>query len=228
MSRALRSVLVSMHSMHGGSPSNDSSVERHHLTVITLSGLACGACMGSFSADAWDRLLSIPYVALKLPLLIFATSLVCLPGFIVLNTVLGLQSDFAVALRAIVGAQAALALVLASLGPLTCLFYLSGISHDGALLLNALFFVIATLAGQTVMRRGYGRLMRHPERGPRHRAMLWAWTLLYAFVGVQMGWLLRPFVGDPALPVRFLRDAPFTNAYVAVLQLFMGPELSSH
>jgi hypothetical protein len=221
MSRALRSVLVSMQNSDGSSPSNDTAVGWQIPMVIVSAGWAFGACMGSFSADSWERLLSIPYVAMKLPLLIFTTSLVCLPGFIVLNTVLGLQADFAVALRAIAVAQAALALVLASLGPLTCMFYLSGISHDGALQLNAFFFLVATLAGQLVMRRGYGRLTRHPERGARHRVMLWAWTVLYAFVGMQMGWMLRPFVGDPALPVRFLRAAPFTNAYVAVLQLFL-------
>lgn len=222
IAHALKSALASLQRGGGDWPSDPAAQRWQQPAVIVVSGLAYGACMGCFSADSWARLLSIPYVALKVPLLIFATSAVCMPGFFVLNTVLGLQTDFAAALRAIATAQAALTLALASLGPLTCVFYLSGISHDGALLLNALFFLVATLAGHAVMRRGYAGLTSHQERGARHRVMLWAWTVLYAFVGMQMGWLLRPFVGDPALPVAFLRDAPFTNAYVAILHLFLG------
>jgi hypothetical protein len=52
--------------------------------------------------------------------------------------------------------------------------------------------------------------------------LLLAWTLLYAFVGMQMGWMLRPFVGSHDLPVTFFRDEPFSNAYIAILQLFFG------
>jgi hypothetical protein len=190
--------------------------------VVAFCGLIYGAFMGSFSAYSFERSPLILYVAIKVPLLIFATSLICLPGFFTLNAVLGLQADFAHALRAIAAAQAALTLALASLGPITSVFYLSGITHDGALMLNALIFLVATLAGQSVMRRRYADLIAHPERGPRHRLMLWVWTLLYAFVGMQMGWMLRPFVGSHDLPVAFFRAEPFSNAYVAILHLFFG------
>ena len=188
--------------------------------VVALAGVTYGAFMGSFTVYSFERSLALLYVALKVPLLIFATSLICLPGFFTLNAVLGLQGDFARALRAIAAAQAALTLALASLGPLTSVFYLSGITHDGALMLNALMFLLATLAGQSVMRRSYAGLIAHPERGPRHRLMLWVWTLLYAFVGMQMGWMLRPFVGSHELPVTFFRAEPFSNAYVAIIALF--------
>jgi hypothetical protein len=189
--------------------------------VVVAAGLWYGAFMGSFSADSLARSLLILFIALKVPLLILATSALCLPGFFVFNSVLGLQEDFAQAMRAIAAAQAALTLALASLAPITALFYLSGISHDRALLLNALLFSISTLAGQVVMRRRYAQLIQHPERGPRHRLMLWLWTLLYAFVGMQMGWMLRPFVGGHDQPVAFFRQEPFSNAYVVLLQLFV-------
>ena len=28
--------------------------------------------------------------------------------------------------------------------------------------------------------------------------MLRTWLVIYVFVGIQMGWVLRPFIGDPA------------------------------
>jgi hypothetical protein len=51
--------------------------------------------------------------------------------------------------------------------------------------------------------------------------MLLAWAALYIFVGIQMGWMLRPFIGDPAAPVGFFRPEPFSNAYEVVARLLI-------
>ncbi len=41
-----------------------------------------------------------------------------------------------------------------------------------------------------------------------------AWLASYAFVGCQLSWILRPFVGSPFFPVEFLRpDALDRNFY---------------
>ena len=52
--------------------------------------------------------------------------------------------------------------------------------------------------------------------------MLWGWLIAYTFVGIQMGWMLRPFVGTPGIPVTFFRQEPFTNAYVVIAKLVFG------
>jgi hypothetical protein len=164
----------------------------------------------------------IVYAAVKVPLLIFVTTAVCLPGFFVLNTVLGLRDDFGRAIRAIFAGQAGLTVALASLGPITRFAYSSGVNHRQALLFNAAMFTVATAIGQVVLVRRYRELTSDPASGGRHRAMLWMWVVLYAFVGMQLGWMLRPFVGGPDRPVSFLRDEPFSNAYVVIAKLVFG------
>ena len=57
------------------------------------------------------------------------------------------------------------------------------------------------------------------ERDPRHRWLLRTWIILYAFVGIQMGWNLRPFIGAPDEPVRFFREGAWENAYVVVARM---------
>ena len=188
------------------------------LMVVAL-GPIYGACMGSFQLDSSDRLLLMLYGGLKVPLLLFSTTVVCLPGFFVLNTLLGLRDDFRDVLQAIVAGQAGLSIVLASLAPLTRFWYFSTSAYRAALLFNVAMFTVATLAGQFVMLRYYRELMR---RHRHHRLMLGAWVILYAFVGIQMAWMLRPFVGSPGLPVSFFRQEPFSNAYVVVARLFFG------
>jgi hypothetical protein len=50
----------------------------------------------------------------------------------------------------------------------------------------------------------------------RHHVTRLAWLVLYVFVAIQLAWLLRPFVGDPGLATRFLRQDAWSNAYVVV------------
>jgi di/tricarboxylate transporter len=54
-----------------------------------------------------------------------------------------------------------------------------------------------------------------------HRWMLRVWLSAYVFVAIQLGWLLRPFIGDPELPVQFVRPDAWDNAYVIVAKLVL-------
>ena len=49
--------------------------------------------------------------------------------------------------------------------------------------------------------------------------MLHAWLVLYVFVGIQMAWVLRPFVGNPGSPVAVFGEGAWGNAYVVVGRL---------
>lgn len=193
-----------------------SHAPRLAILLILATAPVYGAVMGSYALNSPDRLLQSAYSAIKLPFLLGATSLVCLPAFFVLNTALGLRADWPAALRAILSAQAALSISLLSLAPLTRFVYFSTTSYQHAHLANLAAFTLATFAGQAVMRRAYRPLI---ARLPLHRAALIAWILLYAFVGIQMGWMLRPFIGAPGVEVTLLRDEPFSNAYVVVARL---------
>lgn len=83
--------------------------------IILVSAPIYGAVMGTYALDAPERLLQVLYLALKLPLLLTATTLLCLPGFFVLTTILGLRDDLPASVRAILAGQAAMAVALAAL-----------------------------------------------------------------------------------------------------------------
>jgi len=122
-----------------------------------------------------------------------------------------------------VGAQACVTLALAGLSPLTAVFYLSSGDYLWAVLFNGILFGAATLSAQVVIRRYYRPLI---ARDRRHRWMLYAWFGLYTFVGIEMGWVLRPFIGDPNSPVRFFREGALGNAYEVVYRLLAHAVLS--
>ena len=104
------------------------------------------------------------------------------------------------------------------LAPFTVVWYVSSTDYPSAILFNAVMFGVATAAAQVVVRRYYGPLIR---RSSRHRLLLRFWFVLYAFVGIQMAWVLRPFIGDPHQPVEFFRSGAWGNAYVVLAHLIV-------
>jgi hypothetical protein len=177
--------------------------------------MAYGAAMGTFGGV---RPAQILYSSLKVPLLLLVTGGISLPSVFVLYTLSGLRDDFPQVLHGLLSTQAALATVLAALAPFTLLWYASCSDYRLAILFNALMFALATASTQRVLRRHCRDLI---ARDARHRTLLQVWFVLYAFVGIQMGWMLRPFIGDPTQPTAFLRRDGLSNAYEALVRFLL-------
>lgn len=180
--------------------------------IFTLAPLA-GVVIGTYAFDSPQRSFQVLYSAIKLPLLLIATTAICLPGFFVLSSVVGLRDRFADSCRAILAGQAAMSVTLAALAPMLSVVYISGISYDQAKIVNAIMFAISTFVAQLVIRRLYRPLI---AENSRHRTMLVVWAVIYIFVGIQMAWILRPFIGQPGASPTFFREGALTNAYVDV------------
>ncbi|HEX3870971.1 MAG TPA: hypothetical protein VHV77_11070 [Pirellulales bacterium] len=126
---------------------------------------------------------------------------------------MGVRSDFAAVLRALAGSQAGLTIVLAAMAPYTLLWYASSSSYAWAQIFNGLMFAIATFTAQAMVRSWYRPLI---ASNPRHLLLLRIWLVIYTFVGIQMAWVLRPFIGDPALPIQFFRPESWGNAFIII------------
>jgi hypothetical protein len=196
---------------HGGAYSIE-----HFLSLILIFGMFYGAVMGTYGGLQEERAWQVVYSAVKVPFLLLATFLLSLPSFFVLNTLLGLRYDFARVTASLLATQAGLTVILASLAPVTAFWYVSGSTYQPAILFNGLMFAVASVSAQWLLRREYRPLiLRHPA----HRWMLRTWIVIYVFVGIQMGWVLRPFIGNPGAPVQFFREDSWSNAYVVVAEM---------
>ena len=206
-----------LHAVARPLPERRPSLQELCVCVVLLSPVF-GLAMGSFDVTG-DRWLYAVFAAVKMPLMIGVTWGVCLSGFFALCSVLRLRDDLRECLRAIACGQAAVAFALASLAPVLMFAYLSGVDHRWALLLSGGMFAVATVMGQVVMWRRWRTLV---ARAGRHRLLLAYWLAAYVFVGIQTGWMLRPFVGSEGIAPTFLRGEGFSNAYVVVWQLVSG------
>jgi hypothetical protein len=182
--------------------------------VVVACGLVHGAAIGSFGLRAEQAL----YSALKLPILLALSTAFCLPNFYAVNTALGLREEFAAALRGVLATQATVAAMLTACSPLVLFWYVSSDSYRGAVFVNGLAFLLASLAGQVTLSRHYAPLV---ARNQRHRIARSAWLALYVFVTIQLAWVLRPFIGDPGMHATFLRPHAWSNAYVVLFNAFV-------
>ena len=53
---------------------------------------------------------------------------------------------------------------------------------------------------------------------PNRHKLIKAWLFLYGFVGSQLGWTLRPFVGSPDEPFALFREIE-SNFYIQVVKI---------
>ncbi|MEM8779712.1 MAG: hypothetical protein AAGF26_12735, partial [Cyanobacteria bacterium P01_G01_bin.49] len=59
----------------------------------------------------------------------------------------------------------------------------------------------------------------HVWQAPKYRKnVIKSWLILYAFVGSQLGWTLRPFFGTPEQPFAIFRQIE-SNFYIQVLRI---------
>jgi len=192
--------------------------------LIVLSGGAYGAVMSSYHGFAGDRALMVLFGALKVPLLFLATMLIAIPCFYVLNMLAGVGSDFRTVWQGLIDYQLSIALQLVALAPVTGFTNVIYGDYRIAQAWSTLLFAIASWNARRSLDACYAPLQ---QRNPVHAWLRRFWFGLYAFVGIQMGWDLRPFVGHPTMPVQFFRD-DIGNAYIEVigiLKLFIHENL---
>ncbi len=174
-----------------------------------------GAVMGS-SHSVWQVLSS----AVKLPLLFLATLAVCAPTLYFLNVLYGSPQTLTQSITLILTTIAVTAVLLVAFAPIVLFFLLSTAQYQFFKLLNVAVFALSGIVGVSFLSQGMRLLAAdaHEGEGARRRLMR-VWILIYAFVGSQMAWTLRPFVGAPTMEFELFRQLGgnfYTNIFASL------------
>lgn len=178
------------------------------MRAMLLCSLVCMALYGGLlgSTHSLEQSLS---AAAKLPLLFLATLLICAPALYLFNILFGANQRLSQSVMLVLAAVTVTAVLLLSLAPITLFFILTAPdSYQFFKLLNVFFFVIAGGSGVGCLRRGVQIVSACSSGQPlKHGGVMFAlWLALYSFVGSQMAWTLRPYVGYPGSPFELFRQ----------------------
>lgn len=194
---------------------------RWWLTCVLTITIGCALYGGA--VGIWRSPEQAIYTAIKVPLLIFLTcgANALLNGL--LAQVLGSGLSFRQSSLAILMSFTIVALVLAALSPVAFFIYfnappLASAGHSvghGLILVADVLFV--GYAGVVANRRLLRLLERRCASTGAGRSVFWSWLAGNFFLGAQLSWVLRPFIGAPHLPVQFLRDNPLNGNFYETL-----------
>jgi len=161
-----------------------------------------GAVMGS-THSLWQTLSS----AAKMPLLFLATLVVCSPTLYFFNLIFGSDQSLAQNVALILTAITVTGVLLLSFAPIVLFFLLTTSHYQFFKLLNVGVFTVAGIVGVIFLSQGMRIVSAGGKEGERaRRNVLRLWVLVYAFVGSQMAWTLRPFIGAPSMDFELFRQ----------------------
>jgi hypothetical protein len=184
--------------------------------IVALSALY-GLVMGTLSGIP----AGIPQMissAIKVPVLYLLTLFVCYPVLFVVNVVMGSKLGFTQTLALILLALALNAILLGSCAPIILFFTLTGAGYHFLQLLHVAVLGFSGLWAMIGLWKGLQAMCEHSELYPKQAIrILQVWILVFAFVGLQMTWTLRPFIGKENLPFEIFRAHSEGNIYVTIL-----------
>ena len=198
-----------------------------HVAVIVVGAGFYGAAMGW-----WRDPQQALYVAIKFPLIVLLTT----AGNALLNAMLapllGLNIPFRQSFSAILMSFTITAAILGAFSPLMAFLVwnappmspeaVSGATYSFIKLTNVAAIAFAGAVGNA---RLFQLLTRLGGRCAVAFRVLFAWLAGNLFLGSQLSWILRPFIGSPSLPVEFFRATAlrgnfYENVFHSLLQIF--------
>jgi hypothetical protein len=193
--------------------------------VICVGAGLYGAAMG-----CWRAPLAALFVAIKFPLIILLTAI----GNALLNAMLapllGLNISLRQSFLAILISFTIVSAILGAVSPLIAFMVWNAppMAANPAQSIGTYTFiqvshvVIIAFAGVAGNLRLVQLLRELSGNAATVRRVLLAWLAGNLFLGSQLTWILRPFIGSPGLPVEFLRPTAFQgNFYETVFHALL-------
>jgi uncharacterized membrane protein (UPF0136 family) len=190
---------------------------RTTIVALLLASLLLFAVYGAIVGAAHSAPQALASAA-KLPALYLLTSLICFPTLYVFNVFFGSKLGLGEHLALMLSSLGIIALLMVSFAPITFFFLITSDSYPFYKLLNVAIFAVTGVIGVVFFYRSMVKITAQQDADNRdvRLQLLLLWLVLFAFVGTQLGWTIRPVFGDPGLPFILFAD-PRGNIYADIV-----------
>ncbi len=188
---------------------------RTMVATIAIAMAIVGAALGSYRGGV-----QIGYAAVKLPLVLLGTAALSGPALSAIGAALGRRPRVAVDLALVMTALAYGALLLVACTPLILLAKSMDLAYHRAILGVVVMFSIAGIASLRVIVRALA-----VESAPGWRTSVVGLCVVFALVGGQLAWALRPYLVRPrATDIEFVRglDGSLVEAVLGAFESARG------
>ena len=181
--------------------------------LLNACSFLYGVVMGSYNG-----FLQAISSGIKVPLLFSLALLVCFPAFFIIQHVLGSRLGFWQMFKIILSGFVMVALVMVSFAPVVIFFLITGDNYSFLKLLHVAIFGLSGFFGVKTILDALRFSCEKKKVYPKVGVVVFRfWILILAFVGMQLAWNLRPFIGSRELPFEIFRKRE-GNFYLAVIR----------
>lgn len=184
------------------------------ILIIALFSFFYGLIMGSY--NSWMQALSS---GAKLMSLLFLTLIICFPSFYIVQLVLGSKVKIKQLAVMMLSGFLMTTTIMLAFAPIVLLFQLSGDNYNFLKFLHVGVFVFSGFFGMRAvldaLRNSFAEQGVYPQIG---LSIFRVWVIIFAFVGIQLAWNLRPFVGWKDMPFELFRKDTQGNFYSTMIK----------
>ncbi len=199
------------------------------IAIAIIMGAIYGAVMGGTNLMQGQampplgaKITMIFITAIKVPVLLMASGAIVYFPIYVSNAFMGERHSWRQVLALLVSSTAITCTVLASMATVAAFFSITSTTYDFIKLLHVAIFTYSGVIGLQYL-LGTIRWMA-PPRPRASRTLVALWLLLYMFVGMQLAWVLRPFMSSPGEPFQVFR--PRSGNFYESVAYSLGKVLS--
>ena len=184
----------------------------NQLFIICVFTFLYGIVMGSYHS-----LLQSLMAGLKVTFLFLGTITICFPSFFVIQQVLGSRMSFRQMIIIVLSGFVLTSAIALSFSPIIILFQITGGNYHFLQLLHVAVFSFAGIFGMRLMvealKIACEKKSIYPHIGV---AVFRIWIIIFAFVGIQLAWNLRPFLCEKNEEFKIFRKYE-GNFYTAIV-----------
>lgn len=192
------------------------------LLIICFMGFLYGMAMG-----AYNNALQAVVSGLKVMVLIITTMLICFPSFFIIQQVLGSKLSLRQMVIILLSGFVLASTITLSFSPIILFFLITGNNYHFLQLLHVAVFIFSGVFGIRLiidaLKFACEKKSIYPQIGV---TVFRVWIVIFAFVGIQLAWNLRPFLGDKNEGFKLFRkyEGNFYTAIVYSFEQLIAPE----
>jgi hypothetical protein len=163
----------------------------NQLILLSLFLFLYGIVMG-----AYHSALQAVTSGLKLSILFALALLICFPAFFIVQYILGSRLKPSQMVSIVLSGFVLMASIMLSFSPIVIIFLLTGSNYYFLHLLHVAIFIFAGIFGMNTIIQALKFSCENKNVYPKTGVVVFRfWVIILAFVGIQLAWNFRPFLG---------------------------------
>lgn len=153
----------------------------------------------------------------KISVLFSLTLLICFPAFFIIQFILGSKLKLHQMLTIVLSGFVLTSAIMVSFTPIIILFQLTGGNYYFLILLHIAVLGLSGIFGMKTVVNSLKYSCERKNIYPQTGVVIFRfWVVILAFVGIQLAWNFRPFLGDRGKPFKLFREYE-GNFYTAII-----------